>query len=226
MVSMHKNILAGRDELFEQEFGRNRNSLADIEEQLSSVFEANPAAVKNVDGVPAIPGNELPAVLAELSSQYGVVLMSAEEELAMKELLVANPGIEVTPNQLLTLVAARTAPVSDDTPAPPPKDDPRSDSSGTSSPDTELKAHGTGTPNRLSPASSSLSLRGSTTPSASGRTAPPSPFDSQLRQRSTPLSNAAPSAWTRKPLPASRRRKSDAGSVGGNRSSSDNEVSW
>ncbi|CAE6456594.1 unnamed protein product [Rhizoctonia solani] len=206
------------------ETGRNRASLADIEDQLTSVFEANSSAVRNADGVLVIPGNELPTIMAELSSQYGVVLMSTEEVQALKEVLVANPGIEVTPQHLLTLVAARTAPNSTDQSPSPPNDDPRSDSSGASSPDADhLKGRGEiGTPHRPPPRTpSSMSLR-SNTP---GRTAPPSPFDSQMRQRSVPLSNQAPSAWTRKPLPAARRRKSDAGSTGGNMSSSDNESS-
>lgn len=214
-----------------QEHGRNRNSLADIEEQLSAVFDANPAAAKNADGVAVIPGNELPTVLRELSSQYGVVLMSPAEELEMKELLVANPGIEVTPNQLLSLVAARTA-APGDAPPPPPKDDtsdPRSDSSGASSPDTELRGRGEG-PDGLPSLSRTSSIDSNShapaTPQPSGRVTSASPFDSTLRQRSTPLSAAAPSAWTRKPLPASRRRKSESGSVNGNRSSSDNEVCY
>ncbi|KAJ1307389.1 hypothetical protein OPQ81_001494 [Rhizoctonia solani] len=206
------------------ETGRNRSSLAD---QLTSVFESNPSAVKNADGVPVIPGSELPAVVAELSSQYGVVLMSSEGVQALKEFLVDNPGIEVTPQHLLNLVDAQNASNSADPPTPPtppPKDDPRSDSSGASSPDADLlKGRGEiSTPHRPPPrTSSSMSLRSN----ATGRTAPPSPFDSQMRQRSIPLSNQAPSAWARKPLPASRRRKSDAGSTSGNRSSSDNESS-
>ncbi|CAE6441003.1 unnamed protein product, partial [Rhizoctonia solani] len=164
--------------------------------------------------------------MAELSSQYGVVLMSTEEVEVLKEVLVANPGIEVTPEHLLSLVAARTAPDSADPPSSPPHDDPRSDSSGASSPDADhLKGRGEiGTPQRPPPSrkSSSMSLRSNTPGRAGG---PPSPFDSQLRQRSVPLSNQAPSAWSRKPLPASKRRKSDAGSTSGNRSSSDNESS-
>ena len=39
----------------------------------------------------------------------------------------------------------------------------------------------------------------------------PSPFDASRRQRSTPLGNNAPSSWTKRPVPA-HRRKSDAGS--------------
>ncbi|KAG8690499.1 hypothetical protein FRC11_011142 [Ceratobasidium sp. 423] len=162
--------------------------------------------------------------MAELSSRYGVVLMSTEGAETLKDFSMKNPDTEVTPQQLLDLVEALSASSSASPPPPPPKDDPRSDSSGASSPDVDhLKGRGEGaTPHRPPPRTpSSMSLR-SNTP---GRTAPPSPFDSQMRQRSVPLSGQAPSAWTRKPLPASRRRKSDAGSASGNRSSSDNESS-
>ncbi|CAE6468605.1 unnamed protein product [Rhizoctonia solani] len=205
------------------ETGKDRASLVDIE-QLTSVFEANTSAVKNADGVPVIPGSELPAIMAELSSRYEVTLMSTDGVEALKEFFVKNPDIPVTPQHLLSLVPAPTASNSADPPPPPPKDDPRSDSSGASSPDVDhLKGRGEiATPHRRPPRmSSSMSLKSNT----SGRTAPPSPFDSQMRQRSVPLSNQAPSAWTRKPLPASKRRKSDAGSASGNRSSSDNESS-
>ncbi|CAE7218772.1 unnamed protein product [Rhizoctonia solani] len=206
------------------ETGRNLASLADIE-QLTSVFEANPNVEKNEDGVPVIPAAELPAIVAELSSQYGVVLMSTEEVQALKDVLPTSSGTKLTPQQLLALVAelaaARTSPSA---PPPPPQDDPRSDSSGASSPDADaLKGRGEiSTPHRRPPRTpSSMSLR-SNTP---GNTTPSSPFDSQMRQRSIPLSNQAPSSWSRKPLPASKRRKSDAGSTSGNRSSSDNESS-
>ncbi|KAL5635051.1 hypothetical protein ACGC1H_002920 [Rhizoctonia solani] len=158
--------------------------------------------------------------MAELSSRYGVDLMSAGGVQALKGFLEDNPDVEVTPQHLLTLVAAIPSPSVDD---PPAQEDPRSDSSGASSPDPDhLKGRGEiSTPHRPPPRTpSSISLRSN----ATGRTAPPSPFDSQMRQRSIPLSNQAPSSWTRKPLPASRRRKSDAGSSG-NRSSSDNESS-
>ncbi|KDN50628.1 hypothetical protein RSAG8_01126, partial [Rhizoctonia solani AG-8 WAC10335] len=209
----------------EMETGNNQASLTDIREQLTSVFEANPNAVKNAEGIPVIPGSELPAIMAELSSQYGVDLMSAEGVQELKGFLEANPNVEVTPQHLLSLVAAvPPAHSSDDPPPSPPKDDPRSDSSGASSPDVGLlKGRGEiSTPHRRPPRmSSSMSLKSNT----SGRTAPPSPFDSQMRQRSVPLSNHAPTAWTRKPLPASKRRQSDAGNTTGNRSSSDNEVS-
>ncbi|CAE6337269.1 unnamed protein product [Rhizoctonia solani] len=202
--------------------GKNQTSLTDIREQLTSVFEGNSNAVKNADGVPVIPGSELPAIMAELSSRYGVDLMSAGGVQALKEFLENNPDVEVTPAHLLTLVAAIPTPSSDD---PAPQDDPRSDSSGASSPDPDhLKGRGEiSTPHRPPPRTpSNMSLRSNA--NTPGRAAPPSPFDSQMRQRTIPLSNQAPSSWTRKPLPASRRRKSDAGSSG-NRSSSDNESS-
>ncbi|CAE6366136.1 unnamed protein product, partial [Rhizoctonia solani] len=205
------------------ETGKNQASTTDIREQLTLVFEANPNAVKNAEGVPVIPGSELPVVMAELSSRFGVDLMSAEGVQQLKEFLENNPDVEVTPQHLLTLTGTAPAPPTDDPLPPLPQDDPRSDSSGASAPDPDhLKGRGEiATPHRPPPRTPSTMSLNSNTP---GRTAPPSPFDSQMRQRSVPLSNQAPSAWTRKPLPASRRRKSDAGSSG-NRSSSDNESS-
>jgi hypothetical protein len=196
------------------------------------VFETISSVVKNADGVLVIPGSELPAVLAEYSLRHGAKLLSSEGELELRKMLDLNPGIELTPVLTLSLVAGLTT--SENPPPPPPKEDPqdpRSDSSGASSPDTELRGRGEGTPHRpqtLSRTSSNDSSYHASgapaTPLSSGRVASASPFDSTLRQRSTPLSAAAPSAWTRKPLPASRRRKSESGSVNGNHSSSDNEV--
>jgi hypothetical protein len=55
------------------------------------------------------------------------------------------------------------------------------------------------------------------------RRVPPSPFDARARQRAGPVD--PPSSWSgRRPAPASRRRRSDAG--GSNYGGSDNEVSF
>jgi hypothetical protein len=52
------------------------------------------------------------------------------------------------------------------------------------------------------------------------RRVPPSPFDARTRQRAVPVE--PPSSWSgKRPVPAARRRKSDAGS---NYGGSDNEV--
>ncbi|KAG9093109.1 hypothetical protein FRC06_011669 [Ceratobasidium sp. 370] len=205
-----------------QDYGRNRDSLADIEERLAEVFEAISPAATNEAGAPVIPASELPTILAEYSKRHNAQLLSSEGELQLRAMLDANPGVELTPALTISLVAGLTKTVSSDNPSPlPPKDDPkdsRSDSSGASSPDTELRARGEGSPHQpppLSRTSSNSSFQASgapATPLSSGRITSSSPFDSTARRRSTPLSAAAPSAWTRKPLPASRRRKSDAGS--------------
>ncbi|KAG8746544.1 hypothetical protein FRC10_004678 [Ceratobasidium sp. 414] len=217
-----------------QDYGRNRDSLADIEERLAEVFEAVASTATNEDGVPVIPTSELPKILAEYSKRHGAQLLSSEGELQLRTVLDANPDAELTPALTITLVAGLAKTVSGDNPPPSPsKDDPkdsRSDSSGASSPDTELRGRGEDTPHHpqsLSRTSSNSSFQAPGAPATplSGRITSSSPFDSTARRRSTPLSAAAPSAWTRKPLPASRRRRSDAGSNGGNKSSSDNESS-
>ncbi|KAG9099085.1 hypothetical protein FS749_002156 [Ceratobasidium sp. UAMH 11750] len=215
------------------DYGRNRDSLADIEDRLAEVFEAIPSTATNADGVPVIPASELPTILAEYSKRHNAQLLSPEGEIQLRAMLDANPGAELTPALTISLVAGLTKTVSSDSPPPlPSKDDPkdsRSDSSGASSPDTEFRRESTPhRPQPLSRTSSNSSFKAPgapATPLSSGRITSSSPFDSTARRRSTPLSAAAPSAWTRKPLPASRRRKSDAGSNSGNKSSSDNESS-
>ncbi|QRW03838.1 hypothetical protein RhiLY_02837 [Ceratobasidium sp. AG-Ba] len=215
--------------------GRNRESLADIEEQLTELFAAMPSTTVDENDVPVLPKDDLPAMFAEYAKRHGTQLLSAEGEVALQQFLDANPDYKVTPAFMLQLIATVTPSKSASTenPAPQPPDDspkdPRSDSSGASSPDADFRARGegdSGYAGHLSRQSSNSSFHGVAAPSTplqSGRIASASPFDSTARRRSTPLSTGAPSAWTRKPLPASRRRKSDAGSASGNRSSSDNE---
>ncbi|KAG9124068.1 hypothetical protein FRC07_012979 [Ceratobasidium sp. 392] len=217
------------------DYGRNRDSIADIEERLSEIFETISSTATNEEGVPVIPASELPTILAEYSKRHGARLLSADGEVQLRSMLDANPDAQLTPALTISLVAGLTKSASDDNPAPlSSKDDPsdpRSDSSGVSSPDTNLRGRGEGTPHRpppLSRTSSNSSFHATNapaTPLSSGRMTSSSPFDSTARRRSTPLSTGAPSAWTRKPLPASRRRKSDAGSNNGNKSGSENENS-
>ncbi|KAG8696282.1 hypothetical protein FRC09_008609 [Ceratobasidium sp. 395] len=205
------------------DYGRNRDSLADIEEKLAEVFEAIPSTTTNDEGVLVVSASELPAILAEYSKRHGTKLLSAEGESQLRMMLDANPNVELTPVLTMQLVAGLTtkSAASDNPPPLPAQEDPRSDSSGASSPDTNLRGRGEGTPHRPPPLSrtssnSSFHATGApTTPLSSGRMTSSSPFDSTARRRSTPLSTGAPSAWTRKPLPASRRRKSDAGSNNG-----------
>ena len=120
----------------------------------------------------------------------------------LQELLAQNPGLEVTPQILLGFIAEKTKSTT------PPQDEERGREehrrdvhyghSRSLSSDSDGTSYHPG--NQSRPPS-----RGPMTPSFK------SPLDSERRQRSTPLSTAPPSSWTKRPTPAGRR-KSDAGS--------------
>ncbi|PPQ92590.1 hypothetical protein CVT25_007282 [Psilocybe cyanescens] len=198
-------------------YGRNRQSVADIERELYRVFEEHPDCTTNEQGEPSVPGDSVFSILEIFADLYnGTPLLSEEETAALRDLVNQHQGIQVTPPLLLQLVAEKTKAV---TP-------PRSPMHDSNSSEDERDGYGhtrtlsnesTGTSYRPDPHSRPPS-RGPTTPSSLK-----SPLDSDRRQRSTPL-NSAPSSWAKRPTPAGRR-KSDAG----NRSDSESggpPVSW
>ena len=147
-----------------------------------------------------IPADALVYVLRAFSEVYdGLELMTVSETKLLDDLLRSNHGLEVTPAILVQFVAEKTK-----------QSPPRSPNA-----DAEMVSPGRGrTDDRDDDhlRSSSSDSRSSTgppqTPSASSTK---SVFDTERRQRSTPLSNNAPSSWNKRPAPA-HRRKSDAGS--------------
>jgi len=195
-----------------QLYGRSRQSIADIEEELNHIFHNHPQSNINDAGEPVIPADALVDVFRAFSEVYdGVELMTSDEMDMLKGLLVANPGLEVTPQILLQFIAEKT------------KHSPRESPQVSSNEDeTEplfrgrVPNHDGSQEDRASRSSSDESADYARTPSRppsralSSSTKPSSPFDASRRQRSTPLGNNAPSSWT-KPKPA-HRRKSDAGS--------------
>jgi len=204
----------------QQAYGRRRESIVDIEEQISDIFTNHPEAHFNDADVPVIPANALPEVIAELSSRYNVDVLSKDEEQQLTAFVRDNAGIEVTPELLLGFVAQATAKLNDN----------RS-SSGTSSPELNESSDGRGREesrhHRSGSGHSRSSSRDSVTtqsmwraePRTPGSRAPDSPFEAKSRQRSQPLAGP-PSSWARRPAPATRRR-SDAGSRRGSMSDSD-----
>ncbi|KIJ51491.1 hypothetical protein M422DRAFT_58957 [Sphaerobolus stellatus SS14] len=199
-------------------YGRRRESIVDIEEQISDIFTNHPEAHFNEADTPVIPAHALPDVIAELSSRYNVEVLNKDEEQQVAAFVRDNPGIEVTPELLLGFVAAATAKHNDS-------------SSGASSPEPNesdnSRGRGDEKRNRPSPITSRSSSRGddSTNWKADNKSSgawgvPNSPFESKSRQRSQPL-YGPPSSWTPRPAPAHHRRRSDAGSRRG--SMSDNE---
>lgn len=186
-------------------YGRNRQSIADIEESLYSIFNSHPKSQLNPDGEPVIPADALVDVLFSFSDAFnGVPLLSDEEQAMLEELLRNNPGLEVSPGILLQFIAQKTAA------SPSPPDSPGND-------DMQLPDRGRtddrDLDHRRSP--STDSNNGYSRPPSRGPPQTPgsgkSPFDAERRQRSAPLTAAPPSSWSKRPTPA-RRRKSDAGS--------------
>lgn len=139
-------------------------------------------------------------VVQAFSDRGNTELMNAEELDMLKSLVASNPDLEVTPHMLVQFVAEKTK-------TTPPRSPTEEDS------DTTDEFNGGG---RLSRSSSNDSIgtrkgTGSRPPSRGPPQTPTSSvFDSSKRQRSTPLGQAPPSSWTKRPPP--NRRKSDAGS--------------
>ncbi|TFK36663.1 hypothetical protein BDQ12DRAFT_706206 [Crucibulum laeve] len=190
-------------------YGRHRQSIADIENELHNIFNQHPDSHVNDSGEPVIPADALVDIFRSFSNVYnGVELLSDSELDMLKGVLASNPGLEVTPQILLQFIAEKTK-------SSPPR--------SPSSEEEQLPGRGrteerdnTEQQHRSSSSGSDAGYyqgphsrppsRGPQTPGY-GK----SPFDTERRQRSTPLTNAAPSSWAKRPAPA-HRRKSDAGS--------------
>lgn len=194
-------LIADADE--QSIYGRNRQSIADIETELYSIFQKRSDSHVNDSGDPVIPASALVEVLDAFTDVYdGVPVLSPEEVTMLQALLDSNPGLEVTPPMLLQFIAQKTK-----------VSPPRSPTDGRSS--EEERSGGRGHSKSLSNESNGSAYRqGShSRPPSRGPMTPSvkSPLDSERRQRSTPLHTAPPSTWGKRPLPAGRR-KSDAGS--------------
>ncbi|EDR05936.1 uncharacterized protein LACBIDRAFT_329462 [Laccaria bicolor S238N-H82] len=192
-------------------YGRNRQSIATIDDQLRTIFLDHPKSHINDSGEPAIPADALVDIFRSFSDVSNSPLLSEEELTLLKSLLADNPGLEVTPQILLQFIAEKTR-------ASPPRS-PNSDDDmqllptrGRGEERDDYSHYHRSSSNESNGTSyyrssgSRPSSRGPQTPNN-----PKSPFDTERRQRSTPLANNAPSSWSKRPAPA-HRRKSDAGS--------------
>ena len=165
-----------------------------------------------------IPADALVDVLRAFSEIYdGVELMTDGETKMLNDLLRSNPGLEVTPAILVRFIAEKTK----QTPPRSPLTVAEADLPGrgrTGDRDSQNDRSSSSESNE----DSTLHSSGSLSRSSTGPPHTPvskSVFDTERRQRSTPLGNSAPSSWNKRPAPANRR-KSDAGSR------SDSEVSF
>ncbi|KAL1949543.1 hypothetical protein VTO73DRAFT_8424 [Trametes versicolor] len=185
-------------------YGRNRQSIADLEQEINDIFEDHPQSHYNESNEPVIPGDALVDVLRTFSSNHNAVeLMTREEEEQLTNLVTSNPGIQVTPQVLLQFIAMQT------TLSPSPKQSPE----GSPSPSAPAFSDRGRSEDRdydgMNSRSSSRDSTGTYYRPSSRGPSQESPFDTSRRQRTTPLNKNAPSSWSRRPPPS--RRKSDAG---------------
>ena len=205
-------------------YGRNRQSIADIEREIDDLFRDHPKSTRGDDDEPIIPGDALVDILRTFSQVHDFPLMTKEEEEQLVQLVESNPGLAVTPQVLLQFIAMRTT-VSPNPESSPVEGQDESQRKGRSRERSEYEYE---TRSRSSSGGSigTSVYRPQERSSSRGPPVPPktplndSPFDVSRRQRTTPL--AAPSSWARRPPP--QRRRSDAGLEG--RSQSDSEVSY
>jgi hypothetical protein len=224
----------------EETYGRNRQSIANLEEELVELFRAHPKVILNNEDLPVIPGDALVDILRSFSQNHNSYeLMTKDEEEQLVKLLEANPGIEVTPSILIQFIAQRTDTSNQDT-SPERSPSLRAYDAiigrGRPGEKTEFVAYArsrsssqdaTGMAVYANRSGSQPSSRPPSRPPSRGALSVPpktpvtreSPFDSAARQRTTPLA-IAPSSWARRAPPS--RRKSDAGLY--SRETSDSEV--
>lgn len=195
----------------------NRDSVADLEDELYDIFDNHHAARQTDNGEPAIPASALVDIIRVFGENHdGMQLLSDDEEGKLQELVQDNPGLEVTPSILLGFLAALTSKSKE---AMSPSAD--GDSSVM---EVERELLGDESISANGRPGSRSSSRGPRTPGVlppRSALVPDSPFNSGRRQRTAPLAHAAPSSW-RKNKNTHGRRRSDAGSYG--RSMSDNDV--
>ena len=200
-------------------YGRNRQSIADLEQELFDIFQDHPQCSFNDTNEPVIPGDALVDVLRTFSRNHNSVeLMTRDEEEQLTSLISSNPGLQVTPQVLIQFIAMQTTMGSPHSPEGSPSPNASAESDDLDDRGRSEERDYDGYNSRSSSRDSTAtyyrsSSRGPTTPRESV-------FDSGRRQRTTPLNtNTAPSSWTRRPPPS--RRKSDAGH---SRALSDSEV--
>ncbi|KAG2364561.1 hypothetical protein BDR07DRAFT_1482342 [Suillus spraguei] len=212
-VFHEKKLISDLKTCLQSNFGRNRQSVSDIEQELYDIFNRHPASRKIQSGEPAIPADALPDVLSAFSDSYnGVDLLDDHEMGALKAILASSPGIEVTPQILLQVVAERTRNSPRDSPNNSPLEE------DVTLPDDRGRNPFSRSTNH-SRSSSIVSVGASRVPSRPPSVPPKTPntsissaFDTSRRQRTTPLEAQPPSSWAKRPAPASRRKSIDGGS--------------
>ncbi|EJD35443.1 hypothetical protein AURDEDRAFT_188738 [Auricularia subglabra TFB-10046 SS5] len=194
-------------------FGRNRESIADIEGQLIEIFTDHPDADLSTPDKPSVPGHALFDILNEFSDAHGgLALFEPDEEQALKGILDSNPELRVSPDLILGFLAQVTPAGAH--PSPPAVEDHSEEEEFIQDDEGDITTRappgGFGAHSR---SSSRSTTRGSRQASPERSFEPKTPKSDAFhsRQRSTPI-QPAPTSW--KPQSNYRRRRSSAGSQG------------
>ncbi|KAL0574426.1 hypothetical protein V5O48_007529 [Marasmius crinis-equi] len=191
-------------------YGRNRASIVNLEDQLNDLLASQPNSTTKEDGTIVVPGEDLRNIIDTFTDEDGAPVLSAEQQEQLEGIIALNPGMEISAEILLPLAVIadkrRSEPryeesYEDDTVRGRMERREHEEEYGRSS-----SSDSTGT-SRHPSRPSSRAGHGSVPQTPRG----PSAFDSSRRQRATPLSSNPPSAYSKRPA-APARRKSDAGS--------------
>jgi hypothetical protein len=90
-------------------FGRQRQSIVDIEQELHDIFRGHPQCSNNSEGVASLPAKCLPDVFDTYQEEYGVELLAKDEMASFMQIVDDSPDLEATPDIILQLVAMRTS---------------------------------------------------------------------------------------------------------------------
>ncbi|KAJ3989747.1 hypothetical protein F5890DRAFT_1484005 [Lentinula detonsa] len=184
-------------------YGRSRESIADLDEILATIFNSHPHAEQREDNTTVLPVRFLPDIFKALEERDLMSLTPSDQEYLQGVITTIEATPSETPhmvdsNALLLLVAQLSTLNKAETSTP-----------GDSEPRGRPRALSTSSDS--SSGSNGTSRYPSRPPSRSGQL-PPTPTHPQTpldkRQRSAPLSSNPPSAYSRRPPP--HRRKSDA----------------
>lgn len=204
--------------------GPDGQTFADVVREIHDLFRDHPQCRITDDDQPLLPGDALVDIMREITQRRGAEFVREVED-ALVEFTGDSPRL-FTPEDLLLFMARHAAGAQ--------VEQAEAEEQARMSEPTEYEFYNrsrSGSPETIGASvyrpPSRPSSRPPSRPPSRGPPVPPktplrdSPFDNTRRQRTTPLPNAAPSSWTRRPPP--QRRRSDAGMQG--RDMSDSDVS-
>ncbi|KAF9260219.1 hypothetical protein L218DRAFT_618337 [Marasmius fiardii PR-910] len=197
------------------DYGRNRSSIANLEERLNDLIGSLPDATTKPDGTIVVPSKRLQDVIEHFKDEDGHPILTEDQQATLFNIISADPSLEISATMLMPLAifAEQKRGESRNTEEEYDDDDFTRGRTMESSLDDEHEYGGGRSSSNESTRTRNNSSRPPSRGSGSVPQTPrgPSVFDSSRRQRATPLASNPPSSYSKRP-PAPSRRKSDAGS--------------